>query len=46
MTTARPAARVVRLLRLADLDPVLDESGALHWVPLAEIEIAEAIPLD
>ena len=32
-----------RLLRLADLDPVLDDSGALHWAPFAEIETAEAI---
>jgi NAD+ diphosphatase len=32
-----------RLLRLADLDPVLDDKGALHWAPFAEFENAEAI---
>jgi len=32
-----------RLLRLADLDPVLDDKGALYWAPFAGIESAEAI---
>ena len=32
-----------RLLRLADLDPVLDDAGALHWAPFADAGIAESI---
>lgn len=32
-----------RLLRLAALDPVLDEEGRLHWTSFAEVEAQETI---